>query len=355
MTSARRLRALVLSALVACSAGGAPPGEHAGHEPAAPALPAAPAHPPSVTVSPAAAAALGIRTVPARAGDAATRHRAPAVAAYDPERTTRVTLLAGGQLRELHVPRVGEPVRAGRVLARAWLPEVRAAFAELLLARDLGEPWLGGARGRLVALGVPAAEVDAALATGTVPDTWTVRAPVSGVVAARPVDEGAWLGAGAVVAVLADPAALVVEVTATGDLPAAGAPVTVEEPASGRRWTGKADAALPTADAAGRRFRVQLDGAEPPGVGRPLVATWEGPAVAGVWVPRGAVVDTGERRVVFVDTGEAFAPRDVVLGARTADEIQVIEGLAPGEAVVAAGTFLFDADTQMVGGHGHGG
>ncbi|MDP2317208.1 MAG: efflux RND transporter periplasmic adaptor subunit [Pseudomonadota bacterium] len=303
-----------------------------------------------VTVSPAAAAAIGVRTVPARAGAAATRHRAPASATFDPSRTRRVTVTAGGQLREERVPRVGEAVRAGQVLARIWLPEVRAAFEEQNVARPLGEPWASAARSRLLALGVPAADIDAA--GDTVPDTWTVRAPVSGIVVSRPAREGSWLGAGGLVAEIASTDARVVEMV-TVVPPPVGTNVTLTD--GSNTWEATVSEILPTAGPAGRSVRLLPKGDI--GVGRPLTATWNGGETEGVWVPRGAVVDTGTRQLVFVAGADGYTPRPVSLGVRTADEVQVTTGLAPGEQVVAAGTFLFDSETQMQGGGhaGHGG
>ena len=52
-----------------------------------------------------------------------------------------------------------------------------------------------------------------------------------------------------------------------------------------------------------------------------------------------------------------FMPRPVVgmtLGARTADEVQILSGLKPTDMVVAEGTFLYDSETQ-VSGAGHAG
>ncbi|MFZ5477865.1 MAG: efflux RND transporter periplasmic adaptor subunit [Myxococcota bacterium] len=334
------MRTLVLLLLSACASPQTghegmdmPAGDHAAHDAAG------------------AAERLGVRTVPARAGDAFVARRAPASARFDPSRTARATTLTGGQVRALAVPRVGERVAKGQVLARLWTPEVRAAFEELLLARDLGEPWLGAARGRLRNAGVADAEIDAALTAGAVPETFSVRAPLAGVVTARPVTEGTWVGPGGTVAEIAPADALVVEVTVTGETPAPGTVLTLA--GGGETWAATIVATLPVASAAGRQLRLTVDAAVP--VGRPLVATWDEPAGDGVWVPRSALVDTGVRTAVFVSAGGAFTPREVTVGNRTADEVQITSGLAAGEEVVVHGTFLFDAETQMRSGGGHGG
>ena len=65
-------------------------------------------------------------------------------------------------------------------------------------------------------------------------------------------------------------------------------------------------------------------------------------------VPESAVIDTGTRKVVYVE-GEpgVFEGRAVVLGPRTGDRFPVLEGLAPGEKVAAAGAFLIDAESRL--------
>lgn len=309
-----------------------------------------------VRVSPQAVAALGIRTVPARTGESAGKRRAPATVTYDPARLVQISAQPGGQVRALTIPRLGEKVQAAQVVARLYSPEVRAAFEELLLARDLGEPWIDAARQRLRNGGVLDAEIDRAMADAKVPETYVVRAPASGIVTARPVAEGTWIAPGGVLAVLAQEGSVVVDVVTPADHPEVGTPIALSDPASTETWKGEVRAVLAAGDAAGHAVRVDVRGA-PPRVGRPLVAEWETPAVSGVWVPRGAVIDTGERQAVFVAAAEGgYESRNVKLGARTADEIQVVEGLAAGEAVVAAGTFLLDSETQMTtpGHAGHG-
>jgi membrane fusion protein, copper/silver efflux system len=65
-------------------------------------------------------------------------------------------------------------------------------------------------------------------------------------------------------------------------------------------------------------------------------------------VPQSAVVDTGARQVVFVETMPAmFDAVEVVLGPRCGDFYPVARGLAPGQAIAIAGAFLLDAETRL--------
>ncbi|MBV8270249.1 MAG: efflux RND transporter periplasmic adaptor subunit, partial [Planctomycetaceae bacterium] len=65
-------------------------------------------------------------------------------------------------------------------------------------------------------------------------------------------------------------------------------------------------------------------------------------------VPESAVIDTGTRKVVYVESEPGvFEGREVVLGPRTGSRFPVLEGLAPGEKVAAAGAFLIDAESRI--------
>jgi Cu(I)/Ag(I) efflux system membrane fusion protein len=65
-------------------------------------------------------------------------------------------------------------------------------------------------------------------------------------------------------------------------------------------------------------------------------------------VPESAVIDTGNRKIVYVESGPGvFDGRVVVLGPRVGDRFPVFEGLAPGEKVAAAGAFLIDAESRI--------
>jgi hypothetical protein len=65
-------------------------------------------------------------------------------------------------------------------------------------------------------------------------------------------------------------------------------------------------------------------------------------------VPESAVVDTGTRRVVYVERMIGmFDGVEVVLGPRCGDEFPVIRGLEPGQRVVSVGAFLVDAETRL--------
>lgn len=64
-------------------------------------------------------------------------------------------------------------------------------------------------------------------------------------------------------------------------------------------------------------------------------------------IPRDAVLDTGERQLVFKVTGDLFEPRPVTLGAEADAWVEVQEGLEAGDMVVASANFLIDSEAQF--------
>ncbi len=65
-------------------------------------------------------------------------------------------------------------------------------------------------------------------------------------------------------------------------------------------------------------------------------------------VPESSVIDTGKRKVVYVESDAGvFEGREVVLGPRIGNRFPVLDGLAVGEKVAASGAFLIDAESRI--------
>ena len=79
-------------------------------------------------------------------------------------------------------------------------------------------------------------------------------------------------------------------------------------------------------------------------------------------VPASAVIDTGSRQIVYVETSPGtYALRNVKVGPEWVGEgdgfarwVPIIEGLTAGEKVVTSGSFLIDAEAQLRGFPGSG-
>jgi len=67
-------------------------------------------------------------------------------------------------------------------------------------------------------------------------------------------------------------------------------------------------------------------------------------------VPDDAVIDTGLRKIVYVDKGDGyFEPRVVTTGLRAEKLIEVLSGLKTGEKIASAANFLIDSEAKLKG------
>jgi hypothetical protein len=65
-------------------------------------------------------------------------------------------------------------------------------------------------------------------------------------------------------------------------------------------------------------------------------------------IPTSAVVDMGDRKVVFIERMPGmFDGLEIIVGRRSGDYYPVIRGVGPGDRVVTAGAFLLDAETRL--------
>ena len=67
-----------------------------------------------------------------------------------------------------------------------------------------------------------------------------------------------------------------------------------------------------------------------------------------ITVPADAVLDSGLKKTVFVDRGNGFfEPRRVETGQRFGEQVEIVQGLEPGERIVISGNFLIDSESRM--------
>lgn len=109
--------------------------------------------------------------------------------------------------------------------------------------------------------------------------------------------------------------------------------------------------ALPQFDPASRTLKVRLELDNPGYLLRPdMFVDVEFPVrlPPAVTVPADAVVDSGLRKIVYVDRGDGqLEPRQVETGWRFGDRVAITRGLADGERVAVAGAFLVDSESRM--------
>ncbi len=281
-----------------------------------------------------------------------------------------VTPKVEGFVEKLFVSTTGAAVRQGEALLALYSPMLVAAQEEFLTARRLverldptaGESWqsaqatLAAARRRLAYWDISESQIQELESTGRVTKTLTLVSPVNGIVLAKDVLEGQRIMAGQRLYQIAD----LSEVWIEGEvfeqdiaLVRMGMQAHVEIAARpGEHLMGRVSFIYPTVDAMNRTNRVRLTVPNPGLLLKPgMFATVFFDASVGsnlIVVPRAAVVVTGERNIVFVRDAEGMLqPREVVLGVRSADRVQVLSGLAEGETIVASANFLVDAESRL--------
>ncbi|MBI1797610.1 MAG: efflux RND transporter periplasmic adaptor subunit [Candidatus Eisenbacteria bacterium] len=276
----------------------------------------------------------------------------------------RVTVRVSGQVQQLMVNHVGQRVAVGDPLLSIYSPEVLQTEQELLIERGAGdtvavdEHGMGGpsvARERLRLLGVPVAEIRRLELERVASPVVTFNSRYAGVVLERFVTEGQQIGPDTPLFTIADLGRVwvladVYEMDAarvrTGDRA-----TFVPDAMGGAARSGAIEFVYPTVSGETRTLKVRLaldnpGGALKPGMyGRVRIAGRGGPALV---VPGEAVIETGERRYVFLaHAGGRFEPRTVTTGARGDGMVQVLSGVAEGDTVAASAAFLIDSESRL--------
>jgi Cu(I)/Ag(I) efflux system membrane fusion protein len=289
-----------------------------------------------------------------------------------------ITSKVEGFVEELHVNATGMLVAKGQPLLGLYSPMLVAAQEELLTARRLAaqvdssaaEAWanaratLEAARRRLLYWDISADQVERLEQTEQVTKTLVLRAPFDGVVLEKAVVAGQAVSPGMKLYRLADLARVWIEgAVFEQDL----AFVRVDSPVRaeiasypGRAFSGRVSFVFPTLDTESRTARVRVEFSNSGGRLKPgMYATLLFDALVGqdvAHVPAQAVVMTGERNLVFVVTDAgALEPREVAVGQRAGDRMQILDGVTPGQRIVASANFLVDAESRLSTGTGMAG
>jgi len=139
-----------------------------------------------------------------------------------------------------------------------------------------------------------------------------------------------------------------------------GQPVGIQSQSyPGKTFTGRVSFIYPFLDPKTRTVKVRVELGNPGLKLKPdmfVSAIIKSPLGASLAVPASAVMDTGTRQVVWVEKEAGmFEPRDVKVGARVGDKVQILSGVSQGEKVAASGGYLIDSESQLKGGSGHEG
>ncbi|WP_395699356.1 efflux RND transporter periplasmic adaptor subunit [Aquabacterium sp.] len=313
---------------------------------------------------------LGVRTEAAQLRPLARLLHAAGRVEPDERRIALVTPRFEGYVERLLVNATGQAVAAGQPLFEVYSPELLAAQREYVIAmqglqamQGAGEASAAGMRqladaslARLRLWGLAEEEIAALVRTGEPRRSVTLRSPVAGIVTEKKALQGMRFMPGEALYQVTDLSAVWV----LADVPEQdlgllklGAKAWLRFDAfPGQRFEGRVAYLYPTLKAETRSATLRIELPNPQRLLRPAmfaqVDVAAGSAAAVLTVPDSAVIDTGTRRLVLVQRGEGrFEPRDVTLGARGDEHVEVLQGLQPGEQVVVAANFLIDAESNL--------
>ncbi|MBY0559783.1 efflux RND transporter periplasmic adaptor subunit [Hyphomicrobium sp.] len=325
----------------------------------------------SVKISPGKIQRTGVETVVVIKRPLTRTIQAPGVVALDERRIAVVAPKFDGYVVNVGDVTTGTHVKAGDVLATVFGQAVLDQAARLLIEQNSdstrideaasppglkGPAGVVGAARRLQNLGVPEEFMEQVKRERRVPDTFTIRAPISGDVLERNWSDGQGFKAGDVGFRVADHSMVwMMANVAESDIGAVepGQAVTVTTRAHpGRIFKGTVRVIYPHLMKETRTVQVRI---EMPNADRALLPDMYGEvqiATGGnepaLIVPSSAVIDSGNRQVVLRDMGEGrYEPRDVKVGHRGDGVVELTGGVSEGNRVVVNGNFLIDSESNL--------
>lgn len=317
---------------------------------------------------------LGVRTEAAALRELSRELRAAARIEVDERRLHAVAPKFEGWIERLHVNATGQPVGRGQALAEVYSPELVSVQKEYAIAargeqtlRDAGAEAQAGMKqladsslARLRNWDISDEQIARLRESGEARRTLTLRAPAAGVVMEKKAVAGMRFMPGEALYQIADLSSVwaladVFEQDIGGVRAGQKARLRVDAYPD-KVFEGTVTYVYPTLKAETRSVPVRVELANPGGLLKPaMFATLELAPAGGAKVlalPTSAVIDSGVRRVVLVQIGGdknagRFEPREVKLGVRAGDYVEVREGVKEGEAVVVAANFLIDAESNL--------
>ncbi len=314
-----------------------------------------------------------VATQPAAVQSISKEISAVGVVQYDQARQAKVTAWIAGRIDRLHVDTVGAYVSRNKPVAEVYSPELLASQQEYLLAiksreqlknspipsiAQNGEGLVASARQRLMLYGVKESQIADLEKAGKPNIRLPIYTPLSGVVTEKLVQQGQYVNVGDPLFNIADLSQVWIEIEVYENEfqnIKIGQPVEISSQSfPGKRFSGRVAFIYPFLDPKTRTVRARV---EMPNPGLKLKPDMFVQAVvkvnlgSAIVVPVTAVMDTGKRQMVWIEAQPGvFEPRQVQVGQRTDDQIQILSGIKAGDKVAVSGAYLIDSESQLRGG-----
>ena len=324
----------------------------------------------TIQISPQKQQLIGVKYGLPSMGSSVKTIRAVGKIAPDEQRIAHVHTRVEGWIDKVFVDFTGKVVEKDQPLLTLYSPDLLATQEEFLLAlksQDLmkastlrgaleqSDSLLAATRRRLQLWDLTAEQIDEITRTGKPVTNITVYSPASGYITARnafpkqritPDTELYTITDLSRVWIMADvfeAEASLVQINQHVNITSSYGPSGV--------LRGRVDYIQPQVDPSTRTLKIRIDAENPRMTLRPDMFVEVNFSIAlpqHVTVPTDAVLDSGLKKTVFVDRGNGYLePRQVEIGERLGDRIEILRGLKPDERIVVSGTFLIDSESQL--------
>jgi len=319
---------------------------------------------------------IGVRTVKAAIRPLNRVIRTVGRIEYDERKLATANAKIEGWIEKLHVDYTGRYVQKGEPLAEIYSPELVATQQEflnilrwasqgqsvkdertaMLLVKD-AQALLDAAKERLRLWDIDDDQIKKIETTGKPIRTLTIYSPVSGHVVQKMAVQGMRVMPGEKLFDVVDLTSVwVVADIYEYELPLIKMGQTARIGLSyfpGKEFSSQVDYVYPALAGETRTAKVRFTIPNPEGVLKPQMFTnVEIKINLGnrLTVPSEAVIDTGVRQIVYVDKGDGyFEPREVMLGLKADELVEVTGGIRAGEKVASSANFLIDSEAQLKG------
>jgi Cu(I)/Ag(I) efflux system membrane fusion protein len=328
-----------------------------------------------VSLSPTQRVMANVATIAAKQTALNKEINAVGIVQYDQSRQAKVTAWIAGRIDKLYVNRVGDIVSKDKPVAEVYSPDLLATQQEYLLAvkskdqlknspisaiSQNGDGLVASAKQRLMLYGVKEQQIAELEKAGKPNIKLPIHTPLSGVVIEKMVQQGQYVNTGDTLFNIADLSTVWVEVEVYENEFTnihVGQQVEIRSQSfPGKPFSGRIAFIYPFLDPKTRTVKARVEMPNPGMKLKPdmfVNAIIKVPLGSAIVVPVTAVMDSGKRQVVWVESAPGmFEPRDVQVGQRTDDKIQILSGVKSGDKVAVSGAYLIDSESQLKGGGG---
>jgi Cu(I)/Ag(I) efflux system membrane fusion protein len=326
--------------------------------------------PNTITISPERLQTIGVKFDLVKQQPLAKAIRTVGRVEIDERRLARVNIKLEGWIDKLLVSATGDHVKKGQILFTIYSPELVATQEEYLLALKGGRA-LGGSefpevaegakslldvtRRRLQLWDITEDHIRDLERTGKVLKTLPIHSPITGTVIKKVALAGIHVNPGDELYTIADLSRIwIMADIYEYELPfiKVGQQATVTLSYDPRTvLTARVGFIYPTLDPQTRTAKVRFELDNPSETLKPdMYANVELAIPLGtrLAIPRDAVLESGERQVIFIHHGGGKLEwRNVKLGAKAGDWVEVLEGLKEGDHIVTSANFLIDSESQL--------